>query len=1051
MRIGTGQFHDPGGVRRVGASLEGVLVMTDLSPRAMSLVGTALVPFTLLVSTPALADCLPNAQGTIVTCNANDPDGFLAGDGVTIAVSPGATVDGPLGVGLAGRINNEGIVGNTGLSALTAGGGSTVVNTRIATVNGTLDYGATGAGVVNLLDNRGLFNASVTSLGALDLSNTFAGLEVGTIIGNISSVGPSRIVNSGAAALIEGTITLGAGDDSISNSGVILGDIALGGGAGTVTNAATGQITGNLTAGGNTTISNAGTFTGNIALGAGNDTITNTGLIDGNIDMGAGTNVIGFGSSAAQPTGTLTADAAGTNTLNLFGAGADTLDIEVTNFDVLNKDGTGSWELTRAVALSDRININQGALIASDADWLAGNRIVNNASLVFSNLSDGVFAGAIEGSGAVTVGGAGAAITTLSGANVYTGGTTIAEGTLRVTGGAALLYTGAVVVQAPGTLDVAAAETIGDLTGDGLVTLSGGALSVNSGAFAGSITGANGLTKVGAGTLTLSGVNDFAGPATVAGGTLVLEGGAAIADTTDVAVAAGATLSVMAAEGFGSLTGDGAVVLTAGVTVGLDDGSSTFAGVISGAGSLTKAGTGTLTLTGANSYSGGTIVDGGTLAGAAGPIQGDVLVNAAGTLRFEQAVAGTYAGALSGDGVVTKAGAGVLTLTGTNAGHAGQFNLDGGAVSIASEANLGTGVLAFSGATLITTGPTVLLNDVTLSAAGGSFETRDLTALAGVISGPGGLTKTGAGTLLLVGANSYAGGTTVSAGTLAGDTISLQGAIAVLGGATVAFAQGADGTYAGAAFGGGHAGEIGRGHVNACGGEWRPQRADQPRCGGDLDRGGFQPWHGHGAHGRRDAGDDGGDDACERVHAGTGGRDLPGGCRHGAFGRGFGRGRADEDRARRADAGRGEQLYRGGDGDRGDAAGDGRRRTCGRWFRGGAGAGHIGRGGRRDHRGPDGRRAGDAFGGRAFREQRGVCGLDHRGQRADQAGCGHADAFGCERFCRRCDGFGRNAGAGQRGGDRRQHRCGGGGRGDASGCRGRRLRRPFGRRLCGAG
>jgi fibronectin-binding autotransporter adhesin len=720
-------------------------------------------------------------------------------------------------VGLGGRINNEGIVGNTGLSALTAGGGSTVVNTRIATVNGSLAFGATGTGVVNVLDNRGAFNASVASLGALDLSNIFTGIEAGTITGNISSVGPSRIVNTGAAATIQGTITLGAGDDSISNSGVILGDIALGDGAGTVTNEATGQITGNLTSGGNTTIANAGIFTGNIVLGAGSDTITNTGLIDGNIDMGAGTNVIGFGSSAAQPTGTLTADAAGTNTVNLFGAGADTLDIEVTNFDVLNKDGTGSWELTRAVALSDRININEGALIASDADWLAGNRIVNNAALVFSNLSDGVFAGAIEGAGAVGIGGAGAAVTTFSGANVYSGGTLIADGTLRVIGGAALLDTGAVVIGALGTLDVAGAETIGDLSGDGLVTLSGGDLSVSSGAFAGSITGANGLTKVGSGTLTLSGVNDFAGPATVAGGTLVLDGGAAIADTTDVAVASGATLSVAAAEGFGSLTGDGAVVLNAGVTVGLDDGSSTFAGVISGAGSLTKAGTGTLTLTGANVYSGGTIVDGGTLAGAAGPIQGDVLVNVAGTLRFEQAVDGSYAGALSGDGVVAKAGAGVLTLTGTNTGHAGQFNLDGGAVSIASEANIGTGVLSFSGATLITTGPTVLLNDVTLNAAGGSFETRDLTALAGVISGPGGLTKTGAGTLLLVGANSYAGGTTVSAGTLAGDTISLQGAISVADVATVEFAQGADGTYAGDLSGAGTLRKTGAGTLTLAG------------------------------------------------------------------------------------------------------------------------------------------------------------------------------------------------------------------------------------------
>ncbi|MBL0114353.1 MAG: hypothetical protein IPP45_02300 [Sphingomonadales bacterium] len=90
--------------------------------------------------------------------------------------------------------------------------------------------------------------------------------------------------------------------------------------------------------------------------------------------MGAGTNTIGFGSSAALPTGTLTADAAGLNTINLFGSAADTLNIAVTNFDVMNKDGTGSWALTQAVSLADRININAGTLIVDDADFVVETR-----------------------------------------------------------------------------------------------------------------------------------------------------------------------------------------------------------------------------------------------------------------------------------------------------------------------------------------------------------------------------------------------------------------------------------------------------------------------------------------------------------------------------------------------------------------------------------------------------------------------------------------------------------------------------------------------------
>jgi outer membrane autotransporter protein len=791
--------------------------------RARWLLGSGLVPLSMLAASPAWADCLPNASGTIVNCNANDPDGFVAGDGVTINVTPGGTVNGPLTVGAAGRINNEGIVGNPGPSAITAGGGSTVVNTRIATVNGSLGFGSTGTGVLNTFDNRGQFNGSVTSAGALTLSNDFTGIEVGQIIGNISSTGATTITNSGAAALIQGTITLGDGNDSIANSGIVQGDIAFGTGTTQLTNAAGGQITGNISAGGNSTITNAGSFTGNITLGGGDDVITNTGAITGNINMGAGTNTIGFGSTAALPTGTLTADAAGTSTINLFGSGADTLNIAVTNFDVLNKDGTGSWELTQAISLSDRININAGTLITSDADWLGGNRIVNAANLNFSNLTDGTFAGVIEGTGAVTVGGGGTAVTTLSGANTYTGTTTVTGGTLRLSGGSALVDSGSVVVTAPGVLDVASAETIGTLGGTGSVTLSGGALSVNSGNFLGVISGANGLTKVGTGSLTLAGANTFAGPLTVSNGTVVLTGGAAVADTTAVVVNAAAgppatsgTLQVSAAETIGSLAGNGgSVVLGAGLTTGGDNSSTGYAGVISGTGSLTKAGTGVFTLTGANTYSGGTVINAGTLAGAVGPLQGAMLVNAGGTLRFDQTADASFAGALSGAGVVQKAGAGVLTLTGTNTGHTGTLDITGGSVSIGSAANIGTGVISLTGTTLTTTGALTLANAITLNAPGGTLNTGAATTLSGVISGAGALTKTGTATLTLTGANSYSGGTTIAAGTLAGDTTSLQGPIT--NNAALVFDQAGAGTYAGAISGTGSVTKQGAGALTLTG------------------------------------------------------------------------------------------------------------------------------------------------------------------------------------------------------------------------------------------
>ena len=66
---------------------------------------------------------------------------------------------------------------------------------------------------------------------------------------------------------------------------------------------------------------------------------------------------------------------------------------------------------------------------------------------------------------------------------------------------------------------------------------------------------------------------------------------------------------------------------------------------------------------------------------------------------------------------------------------------------------------------------------------------------AGVISGTGSVEKRGAGVLTLTGASNYAGGTLVSAGTLLGDTTSLQGD--VTNDAALVFDQAADGTFAG--------------------------------------------------------------------------------------------------------------------------------------------------------------------------------------------------------------------------------------------------------------
>jgi autotransporter-associated beta strand protein len=110
-----------------------------------------------------------------------------------------------------------------------------------------------------------------------------------------------------------------------------------------------------------------------------------------------------------------------------------------------------------------------------------------------------------------------------------------------------------------------------------------------------------------------------------------------------------------------------------------------------------------------------------------------------------------------------------------------------------------TGANSYTGGTLVSagrlTGNTASLQGAIVNNAAVEFAQVSAGTYAGAMSGTGGLTKTGAGTLTLTGANSYSGGTLVSAGRLTGNTTSLQGAI--VNNAAVEFAQSASGTYAG--------------------------------------------------------------------------------------------------------------------------------------------------------------------------------------------------------------------------------------------------------------
>ena len=129
-------------------------------------------------------------------------------------------------------------------------------------------------------------------------------------------------------------------------------------------------------------------------------------------------------------------------------------------------------------------------------------------------------------------------------------------------------------------------------------------------------------------------------------------------------------------------------------------------GPISGVGGLTlNGGSGTLSLTGSNSYSGGTVVSEGTLqigsGGTSGVIAGNITNGA--TLAFNRSDDLTYDGSISGAGVVTKLGAGVLTLSGSNA-STGTLTVVDGELKVNGSTAVESEVIVAGGAVLSGTG-----------------------------------------------------------------------------------------------------------------------------------------------------------------------------------------------------------------------------------------------------------------------------------------------------------------------------------------------------------
>ena len=318
------------------------------------------------------------------------------------------------------------------------------------------------------------------------------------------------------------------------------------------------------------------------------------------------------------------------------------------------------------------------------------------------------------------------------------GGTAASAAATWVVNGGNLANTLSGADDRPGALSGSGGQ-VGNNVGSSQVTYSIGGLNANS-TYSGTIVdsiaggGTTAISVTGSGMLALAGANTFSGGATVGSGTLTLAGQNALQNSTLTMNGGGLvfsngvtghafTLGGLAAPASGpgydiALQDNAATPNAVALTAGGNNANTTYSAVLSGAGSLTKAGTGTLTLSAANTFSGATAIGSGAL----------LLGNSA---------------AVQNSTVNINANSGLLFAAGL-----GQANIGGLA---------GTGSLALQDQA----GTPAAVN-LTVGGNGAS------TAYYGMLSGPGGLVKTGSGTLAIGGSNGgYSGPVTVNSGVLA--------------------------------------------------------------------------------------------------------------------------------------------------------------------------------------------------------------------------------------------------------------------------------------------
>jgi rhamnogalacturonan endolyase len=383
-----------------------------------------------------------------------------------------------------------------------------------------------------------------------------------------------------------------------------------------------------------------------------------------------------------------------------------------------------------------------------------------NPTITVNTLGTGAtttISAALGGNDGLTKAGVGTLV--LNKASTLTGVVNVTSGTLRIDTGGSVATGGTNAVNVTTTNNVTLLVNGGSFTTGGLVTLGGGNTIA-------------GIFRVDAGTAALNGGirtnNDSGSTVRITGGTFT---------ATDVNIRRNAAATVDYNSGF---------IVSGGIsnvgTIFLGNNNSTGAMSVEG-GALTATGAITVGNNAASTRGGGMRVTGGTFS-STNAVSGIILTRASGNpsnANFSGGVSDVEKFTFGFDNTVV-AGSGTLALSG------GTLYVGAGGLVKGTTSTTYTTAITLTGGTLgakspwSTVLPMSLTNAPVIKAADAADAARNIT-LNGVLSGAGGFTKTGAGTLTLGAVNTFSGGVAVNEGTLLlGGTLAAGGDLTINGG-----------------------------------------------------------------------------------------------------------------------------------------------------------------------------------------------------------------------------------------------------------------------------